>query len=425
MIKKQLSKAPLYVLAIYASLLIFLLYTCCYAYRKPFTAALYEGEMLFGFDLKILYVLSEIIGYALSKFIGVHILPSMQKHQRVYYIIGLLTFSELSWLGFGFLPVSLKLVCVFFSGLPLGMIWGVVFSYIEGRRISEVLNVGLSVALIVSSGLVKTLGQYVLDHFQVTEYWMPFVTGAVVYPIMLICTYLLNQIPEPDEQDKLQRTERAPMGGREKKRFFKQFFWGICMLILLYASLTVFRELRDSFAADVWKELQISGAMIFTRTEAPIAFFVLALMFTIVFIRNNRLALNIIYVISVVGGLITVSSTLLYVNGHLSPINWMIFSGLGMYMGYIPFTYLIERLIASLQVVSTAIFVIYLADSFGYLGTAGVFMIKNFSSFDISWVTMLVYTACISAVISILAVLVTYVYFKRQLNNLTLISEEK
>lgn len=325
MLKKQLSKAPLYVLAIYASLLIFLLYTCCYAYRKPFTAALYEGETLFGFDLKILYVLSEIIGYALSKFIGVHILPSMQKHRRVYYIIGLLTFSELSWLGFGFLPVSLKLVCVFFSGLPLGMIWGVIFSYIEGRRISEVLNVGLSVALIVSSGLVKTLGQYVLDHFQVTEYWMPFVTGAVVYPIMLICTYLLNQIPEPDEQDKLQRTERAPMGGREKKRFFKQFFWGICMLILLYASLTVFRELRDSFAADVWKELQISGAMIFTRTEAPIAFFVLALMFTIVFIRNNRLALNIIYVISVVGGLITVSSTLLYVNGHLSPINWMIF----------------------------------------------------------------------------------------------------
>lgn len=425
MIKKKLSKAPLYILAIYASLLIFLLYTCCYAYRKPFTAALYEGETLFGFDLKILYVLSEIIGYALSKFIGVHILPSMQKHQRVYYIIGLLTFSELSWLGFGFLPVSLKLICVFFSGLPLGMIWGVVFSYIEGRRISEVLNVGLSVALIVSSGLVKTLGQYVLDHFLVTEYWMPFVTGAVVYPIMLICTYLLNQIPEPDEQDKLQRTERAPMGGREKKRFFKQFFWGICMLILLYASLTVFRELRDSFAADVWKELQISGAMIFTRTEAPIAFFVLALMFTIVFIRNNRLALNIIYVISVVGGLITVSSTLLYVNGYLSPINWMIFSGLGMYMGYIPFTYLIERLIASLQVVSTAIFVIYLADSFGYLGTAGVFMIKNFSSFDTSWVTMLVYTACISAVISILAVLVTYVYFKRQLNNLTLISEEK
>lgn len=425
MIKKLLARSPLYVLAIYASLMIFLLYTCCYAYRKPFTTALYEGETLFGFDLKILYVLSEIVGYALSKFVGVHVLPSMQKHQRVYYVIGLLTFSELSWLGFGVLPVSLKLVCVFFSGLPLGMIWGIVFSYIEGRRISEVLNVGLSVAMIISSGLVKTLGQFVLDRFQVTEYWMPFVTGALVYPFMLLCTYLLNQIPEPDVQDKLQRTERVPMNGKEKRAFFKQFFWGICMLILLYASLTVFRELRDSFAADVWKELQVSGAMIFTRTEIPIAFFVLALMFCIVFIRSNRLALNVIYGISVIGGLITILSTLLFTYGLLSPVNWMIFSGLGMYMGYIPFTYLIERLIASLHVVSTAVFLIYLADSFGYLGTAGVFMVKNFSSLDISWVNMLIYTAYSSAIISILTVFGTYIYFKRQLNNLTLIPEEK
>lgn len=408
-------------LAIYASLLIFFLYTCCYAYRKPFTAAIYEGETLWGFDLKILYVLSEIIGYALSKFIGVHILPSMKKNQRMFYIIGLLTFSQIAWLGFGSLPIPLKIVSVFFSGLPLGMIWGIVFSYIEGRRISEILNVGLSVALIVSSGLVKTLGQFVLDNMPVSEYWMPFVTGALVYPFMLLCSWLLNQIPEPNAEDIIQRTERAPMNKKEKRQFFKQFFWGICMLILLYASLTVFRELRDSFAADIWKELHVEGAMIFTQTELPIALFVLIMMFTIVFIKNNRLALNIIYGISVIGGLLTIASTALYIYGFITPIWWMILSGLGMYMGYIPFTYLIERLIASLQVVSTAVFVIYLADSFGYLGTTGVFMIKNFTSFDISWTTMLIYTACISAVVSILSVLATYVYFKKQLNALTII----
>ena len=67
----------------------------------------------------------------------------------------------------------------------------------------------------------------------------------------------------------------------------------------------------------------------------------------------------------------------------------MILSGLGLYMGYIPFTYLIERLIASLRVVSTAVFIIYLADSFGYLGTTGVFMVKNFVSADISWTVVL------------------------------------
>ena len=46
MIRSFLSRSPLYVLALYASVLIFLVYTCAYAYRKPFTAAIYEGEIL-------------------------------------------------------------------------------------------------------------------------------------------------------------------------------------------------------------------------------------------------------------------------------------------------------------------------------------------------------------------------------------------
>ena len=424
MIRSFLSRSPLYVLALYASVLIFLVYTCAYAYRKPFTAAIYEGEILWGFDVKILYVLSEIIGYALSKFIGVRILPSMKAGHRIYYIIGLLTFSEVALLGFALLPVPLKVCSIFLSGLPLGMIWGVIFSYIEGRRISEILNVGLSVALIVSSGLVKTLGQFVMDNLHVSEYWMPFTTGLLVYPVMLLCSWLLNQIPAPNEQDIIQRTKRAPMDGKDRRKFLRQFFWGICMLVVFYGALTVFRELRDSFAADIWKELHIEGAMIFTQTEVPIAVFVLVLMFLIVFVRNNRLALNIIYCIAVTGGSLMVFSTLLYVYGFLSPIWWMILSGLGLYMGYIPFTYLIERLIASLRVVSTAVFIIYLADSFGYLGTTGVFMVKNFVSADISWTVMLIRTALFSGFVSVLSIFAIYCYFKQQLNSLILIPSE-
>lgn len=423
MIRGRLSKSPLWVLAVYASVLIFLMYTCAYAYRKPFTTAIYEGQYLWGINVKILYVLSEIIGYALSKFIGVRVLPSMKAHQRIYYIIGLLSFSEIALLGFAIFPAPLKVFSIFFSGLPLGMIWGVVFSYIEGRRISEILNVGLSVALIVSSGLVKTLGQFVMDGLQVGEYWMPFVTGLLVYPVMLVCSWLLNQVPAPDKKDVLQRTKRAPMNKTERRRFLKQFFWGIFLLILFYGALTVFRELRDSFAADIWKELHVEGALVFTQTEAPIAAFVLVLMFMIVFIRNNRLALNVIYGIAVIGSSLMIFSTLLYMYGYLSPIWWMILSGLGLYMGYIPFTYLIERLIASLKVISTAIFIIYLADSFGYLGTIGVFMFKNFLSVDTSWTSMLMHTAILSGAISMLSVFAVYIYFKKQLNSLILIPE--
>ena len=424
MIKRRLEKAPLYVLAIYASIFIFLIYTCAYAFRKPFTAAIYNDEFYWGFDVKILYVLSEIIGYALSKFIGIRVLSSMKPEQRSFYIIGLMGISEIALLGFALFPVPLKILSIFFSGLPLGMIWGIIFSYIEGRRISEALNVGLSIALIISSGLVKTLAQFTMDNLHIPEYWMPVTTGAICFPVMLICTYMLNQIPAPSELDIRLRTKRAPMDKYERRKFLRKFFWGICMLIVFYGSLTVFRELRDSFAADIWKEMRIEGAFIFTQTEIPIAFFVLLMMFMIVFISNNRLALNLIYSISIIGSCIMIFSTLLFLNGYLSPILWMICSGLGMYMGYIPFTYLLERLIASLKVVSTAVFVIYLADSFGYLGTTIVFLVKNFAHLELSWTSMLTNTAIIKGLISLVTIIVVYRYFHHQLNSLTILPKQ-
>lgn len=238
---------------------------------------------------------------------------------------------------------------------------------------------------------------------------------------MLLCVYLLNQVPAPTALDIKLRSKRLPMNREERRLFLRRFFGGICLLVLFYGALTVFRELRDSFAADIWSELRVSGAFVFTQTEIPIAFFVLLLMSLIVFIRNNRLALNIIYVITVLGGLLMIFSTLLYVFGYISSIFWMILSGLGLYMGYIPFTYLVERLIASLKVVSTTVFLIYLADSFGYLGTTVVFLVKNFSNWDISWTSMVVRTSIIVGVISVLTIVLIYRYFRKQLNSIDLI----
>ncbi|WP_316965310.1 DUF5690 family protein [Bacteroides fragilis] len=58
--------------------------------------------------------------------------------------------------------------------------------------------------------------------------------------------------------------------------------------------------------------------------------------------------------------------------------------------------------------------------SFGYLGTTGVFMVKNFVSADISWTVMLMRTALFSGFVSVLSIFAIYCYFKQQLNSLTL-----
>ena len=414
-LKESLAKRSSLFLAIYASIFLFITYTCTYALRKPFTAALYEGDYLWGFDAKLLYVMAQIIGYACSKFIGVRILPGMKKNQRALYSIGLMSFSEIMLIGFGYFSLALKVVCIFLSGIPLGMIWGILFSYIEGRRISEILNVGVSVTLIISSGIVKSIGQFVLDTFHVTEYWMPAITGALCYPIMILSVLFLNQIPEPNEIDKIQRTERQPMSKAECIDFLRKFFSGIVLLVIFYSALTIFRELRDSFAADIWKELDVKGAMIFTQTEIPITIVVLGLMLMLYFIKSNRWAVNSIYIMSMIGGGLMIISTILFTLHILSPIWWMVISGLGMYLGYIPFSFLIDRLIASLKIISTMVFLLYLADSFGYLGTAIVFIIKNFSEITISWTNMLIYMAYISGGIAMISIYFIFRYFRRQI----------
>ena len=411
-IKGKLASAPNVVLALYAAIVIFLTYTCCYAYRRPFTAGIYEGETLVGFDLKILYVLAQIMGFAVSKFVGTRFLPSLPSDKRIQVLAGMLVFCELTWLGFAVLPSILKLVCVFLGGIPLGLTWGLLFSLVEGRCISEVLNVGLSTALILASGLVKSLGQFVLDWLQVAEYWMPFVTGAIVLPLVFFCCYLLSLIPPPNATDISMRTVRKSMTKVQQNHFVRQFFGGICLLTILHATLTVFRELRDAFTADFWEELNLTDSLIFTKTEYPIAFIVLLLMFLIVFIRNNRKALNVIYVITALGCIISIAATLMYMNGNMSPITWMILSGLGLYMGFIPFTYMVERLIAAMHISVTTVFILYLADFFGYLGTTSVFICKNFSSMDISWSQMLVYTALGSSLLALFALIGCYSYFR-------------
>lgn len=108
MLKRYLEKSSLFLLACLCQLFIFLIYTCAYGFRKPFTAGIYAGEMLWGFDVKVLYVLSELIGYALSKFIGIRLLSSIRAGQRVYYIIGLMAFSEVALLGFALISCSVE-----------------------------------------------------------------------------------------------------------------------------------------------------------------------------------------------------------------------------------------------------------------------------------------------------------------------------
>lgn len=365
----------------------FCMYTCMFAYRKPFTAATFDDLSFLSVDYKIWLVIAQTVGYTVSKFFGIRFIGELKLEKRPFYIIGFLGAAWLTMFFFAFIPPPFNILLLAFNGFFLGAIYGLVFSYLEGRRTTELLGAVLAASFIFASGLAQSIGKYIVTEWDVSRWWMPFVTGALFVPPLLLFTYLLNKTPPPTAADQVERSRRTAMTKGERKRFIQQFFPGLVFLVITYVVLTVIREYRSNFASNMWAELgQGNNAAIFTQSELPASLVTLFFLSLLVLVRNNRKALLINHLIVLAGFVLSIASTLLYRSGALSPFWWISLVGMGMYMGYVPFNVMLfERLVACFRSVRNAGFLIYLADSFGYLGSDAVLLVKSFAKIDISW----------------------------------------
>ena len=126
------------------------------------------------------------------------------------------------------------------------------------------------------------------------------VLNVFLIPVTIL-VYLLEKIPDPTPIEAAEKSIRVPMDKNERKRFFNMFSFGLVSFIFIYILLTLFRDIRDNFAADIWLELGYgNSAGIFTSTELPIAFSVLVLIASMIYINNNKLAFQISQIIILV-----------------------------------------------------------------------------------------------------------------------------
>ena len=198
---------------IYAFISAFTCYFCAYAYRKPFSTSSYEGLKIWGVNYKIMLITLQAIGYTLSKFAGIKLVSELNPKNRGNWILIAILIAEITLILFGAVPTPYNALFMLLNGLPLGIIWGIVFSFVEGRRTSELLGSGMCVSFIVSSGAVKAVGKSFTNK-GVSEFWMPVIVGAVFYPILVLCVFLLNSLPPPNEDDVKSRTVRVEMNGK-------------------------------------------------------------------------------------------------------------------------------------------------------------------------------------------------------------------
>lgn len=375
-----------------------------------------------GISYKTALVLSQVFGYMLAKFYGIKYISELKRIGRNKIIFLLVGVAWLCWLLFAVVPAPFNIVFLFLNGFPLGMLWGVVFSYIEGRKTTDFIGAALAVSFIFSSGFVKSVGGWLMLEFNVTEFWVPFFTGLVFSIPLILFVYMMERIPQPDEEDIALRMDRTPMSAEKRKAFIKTFLPGIIACIIIYCFATIFRDIRDNFIADMWKEMgYLKQPAIFSKTEIPITIVVLVLIGSMVLIKNSYKAFKLAHLFIGLGFIIAGGSTFLFTQTILSPLVWMTLVGLGLYMVYIPFNSIFfERMIAAFKFTGNVGFLIYLADSFGYLGSVGVLLSKEIFKVQLQWVQFFSNSVMILSVIGVIITLYSYIYFKKKYHQLIL-----
>jgi hypothetical protein len=193
------------------------------------------------------------------------------------------------------------------------------------------------------------------------------------------------------------------MNGDERREFVRMFGPVLFFLILTYMMLTAMRDFRDNFSKEIWTALGYEASPeLFTLTEIPIAIFVLIAIGSMIFIKNNKKALLVNLYMILAGFAFVAVSTLMFKNHLIQPPVWIVMTGFGLYLGYVPFNcVLFERLIAAFRIPGTVGFVMYLADAFGYLGSVGVLLYKEFAQPDVSWVDFFVTSGFIVGIFGI------------------------
>ncbi len=398
--------------AIWAVTAAFGTYFCMYGFRKPFTAAGFTGTEVAGIDFKTVVVSTQVLGYMLSKFIGIKVISEMPAQRRAMAILALIVGAELALVLFGLVPRPWNAACLFLNGLSLGMIFGLVLSFLEGRRLTEALAAGLCASFILADGVTKSVGTWLLNQ-GVSEDWMPSVAGLIFLAPLGMGVWVLARTPFPDQQDIAARTERQTLNRSQRWSLYGRYAGGLTLLVAMYLLVTVMRSVRADFAPEIWRALGTTTAPdIFTQSELLVTLGVLLVNGLAVCIRNNRIAFFVALATCCAGFLLTGVALVGQQTSLIGAFPFMVLVGLGLYLPYVAMhTTVFERLLAMTRERGNLGFLMYVADSFGYLGYIAVMITRNLWTSGETFLQFFVWLCWVAAGLSLVCVLLSWRYF--------------
>ena len=337
-------------------------YSLVYALRKPFTAAEFEGLQVYGMDYKIVVSIIQLLGYVSAKLLGIKYISELRPEGRLKFIIGSAALSEISLIAFGVLPIPYNIVALYFNGLSLGCMWGVIFSFLEGRRTTDILASIMGVSMALSSGVAKSLGLYALNQLHVSEFWMPALIGANLL-------------------------------------------------------LTVQRDIKEDFIVCII-DVQTISSWAFAQIDSIATFVLLAVFALLATTYNHLKVLCMLLILSTFG-----MGTLAFLgategNEHIPTTIWLFLQSLCLDIAYLSFqTIFFERFIACFKIKGNVGFFIITIDFVGYLGTLGLLLFKEFCASHIDWASFYNHMSLfigVACCLSFIASLIYMIYARKR-----------
>lgn len=382
---KEKKPMPDWIFVLWAGGTALLSYSLVYALRKPFTAAEFEGLQVFGMDYKIVVSIIQLLGYVSAKLLGIKYISELRPEGRLKFIIGSAALSEISLIAFGLLPMPYNIMALYFNGLSLGCMWGVIFSFLEGRRTTDILASIMGVSMALSSGVAKSLGLYTLNVLHVSEFWMPALIGAIAFPLLCFTGWMMTRFPQPTAADIASRSVRVTLNGHQRWTLFRRFMPLLIMLFAANLLLTVQRDIKEDFIVCIIDVSTVSS-WAFAQIDS-IATLVLLATFALLSTTYDHLkVLCILLVLSTCG-----MGTLAFLGANFEQVGlpttiWLFLQSLCLDMAYLSFqTIFFERFIACFKIKGNVGFFIITIDFVGYLGTLALLLFKEFYASHIDW----------------------------------------
>lgn len=393
-------------------------YSLVYALRKPFTAALYEEMELFGVDYKIAVTTIQIIGYLFAKFFGIKIISELKRENRFKFFAGSVILAELSLIAFGLIPAPYNAFSMFFNGLSLGCMWGVIFSFIEGRRVTDILASLLSVSIVFSSGVSKSIGLYVMNDLGVDQFWMPAVIGAVVLPLLFLMAFSLIKLPHPDSADVERKSARQAIDGNDRKNIFRRYMPILVLILVANFIIVTLRDIKEDFLVNII-DMEGQSSWLFAKVDTIVTVIILIMFALTTFIKKNIAVL-----ISVLSVVVMANITMAYISVNhqelnLSPVVWLFAQSLPLYIAYLAFqSVFFDRFIACFKIKGNVGYFISLIDFVGYVGTVTLLFTKELFNIEVNWFeaynSMSAIVGVISAISFSLVIIFIVRYYKRE-----------